>query len=463
MWRTQLDFLTHWINSPSRKPLVIRGARQVGKSTLVRLFASQTGRALNEVNLDRYHHLESVFSTKDPARIIADLESLPRMPAITPDTLLFLDEIQSTENALPALRYFYEERPELPVVAAGSLLEFLLADHKFSMPVGRIEYLRMGPLVLTEFLEALEETNLLKLIRTFSLNDSISQTQHHRLLELLRVFLFTGGMPEAVDRYSKSKSLQEVSAIHQSILDTYRDDFPKYIGSRSLPRISRIFSQVAKNLGRKIKYSNLSEEDPSSTIKADIEILCLARVLTKVTHTHGNGLPLEAEAEERVFKLLFLDVGLANALLGLHWSAISAMSNLQLVNEGPIAEQFIGQHLLALLMNNGAEKLHYWLREGKGNNAEVDYIVAFNGRIVPVEVKAGASGSLKSLHQIMGEKGLPLAIRMDTNPPTIQNVQAIIRFGTEKKPVNYTLISLPLYLVEKIPDVITWWFNQHSQ
>lgn len=459
MWRNQLTFLESWLTRSTRKPLVIRGARQVGKSTLVRLFALQTGRMLNEVNLERFHQLEATFSTKDPARIISDIEALPRMPAITPDTLLFLDEIQSSESALPALRYLYEERPDLPVVAAGSLLEFLLADHKFSMPVGRIEYLRMGPLVFTEFLEAIGETNLLKVVRTFSLNDAVSQVAHDRLLEILRVFLFVGGMPEAVDQYSKSRSLHEVSLVHQSILDTYRDDFPKYIGSRSLPRILKIFSQVARNLGRKIKYSNLSPDDLSSTIKADIDILCLARVLTKVTHTHGNGVPLDAESVDRVFKLLFLDVGLANTLLGLNWSAISSMSNLELVNEGPVAEQFIGQHLLDLLMNRGSENLYYWLREGKGNNAEVDYLMAFNGKIVPVEVKAGATGSLKSLHQLMGEKELPLAIRMDTNPPSIQRIQTQIRVGNDKKPITYTLISLPLYLVERIPDVVNSWFE----
>jgi hypothetical protein len=167
-----------------------------------------------------------------------------------------------------------------------------------------------------------------------------------------------------------------------------------------------------------------------------------------------------AEGDERVYKLLFLDVGLANALLGLNWSSISNMSSDSLVNEGAIAEQFVGQHLFDLSMNTPNRELHYWLREGKEANAEVDFVCAFHGKIVPIEVKAGASGSLKSLHQFVGEKQIPLAIRMDTNPPSMQRVQTSIRTGGETKTICYDLISLPLYLVERIPAVVGAYYEQ---
>lgn len=460
MYRKQIEFLSRWLQKGQRKPLVIRGARQVGKSTLVKLFAEHVDRPLNEVNLDRYVILDTVFTTKDPSSIITEIEALPRMPEVSSETILFLDEIQSAPNALPALRYFHEERRDIALIAAGSLLEFLLAKHAFSMPVGRIEYLQMGPLVFTEFLNALAEKNLLRRVQDFTMAQSLNSTAHARLLQMVRTFCFVGGMPEAVARYAQNKRLQDASDVHQSIIDTYRDDFPKYIGTRNLSRMVHVFAYAAKAIGKKVKYSSFSKEDQSSTIKADIDLLCMARVLTKVKHSQCNGLPLSAEADDRVFKLLFLDVGLANTVLGVDWSSISQMSDESLVNEGFIAEQFIGQHLLDLSMNSANRELHYWLREGKDSNAEVDYVFSHFGKVVPVEVKSGSSGSLKSLHQFMGEKQLPLAIRMDTNPPSLQKIQTSIRVGTERKQVNYDLISLPLYLVERIPVVVEEYFQK---
>jgi predicted AAA+ superfamily ATPase len=460
MHRNQLEFLENWLGRENRKPLVIRGARQVGKSTLVKLFAEHRGRPLNEVNLDRYPNLNSVFATKDPEKIIAEIEALPRMPTVSSETILFLDEIQTTENAMPALRYFYEERSDLAVIAAGSLLEFLLADHTFSMPVGRIEYLHMGPMVFTEYLDALGEANLLKTVKSFSMGNQIASTAHARLIQSMRTYCFVGGMPEAVKRYVQTQKLRAASEVHLSIIDSYRDDFPKYIGSRNLTRMIHVFSRAAKTLGKKVKYSSFSKDDQSSTIKGDLELLFLARVLTKVKHSYCNGLPLLADGDERVYKLLFLDVGLANAVLGLDWSSISGMDDESLVNEGPIAEQFVGQHLLDLSANTPGRGLYYWLREGKESNAEVDFVCAFHGKIVPVEVKAGSGGSLKSLHQFVGEKQIPLAIRLDTNPPSMQRVQTSIRIGTETKPISYDLISLPLYLVERIPAVVDAYYEK---
>lgn len=453
MNRKQLNRLKNWFSKSNRKPLVIRGARQVGKSTLVRLFAEQQDLSLAEVNLERHSDLGSSFERKDPTSLINVLEALPNTHAISSNSLLFLDEIQAVPEAIPSLRYFYEDMGQLPVVAAGSLLEFALSEHQFSMPVGRVEYLHMGPMTFTEFLDALGESKLASLVRTFEIGDEIAPLIHNRLLDLLRTYFFVGGMPEAISTYAHSRRLIDVSEVHNSIIETYREDFPKYIGSRNLSRIQNVFNFAARNVGNKVKYSQFSNQDKTATIKTDIELLCMARVLSKVVHSHCSGLPLQADIEEKVYKLIFLDVGLMNAICGLGWNTISKTADTALINEGPIAEQFIGQHLLDMLSKSPNRELNYWLREGRSSNAEVDYVLAINGTVVPIEVKAGATGSLKSLHQFVGEKGVSFAVRLDAGSPSTQSINTRIRRRGKFVDVNYNLISLPLYLVERLPDL----------
>ena len=454
MKRKQLIKLDNWLSNPRRKPIILRGARQVGKSTLVRLFAQQHGRALAEINLERYPDLAAEFASKSPSRLVDVLEALPNVGHIRAESLLFLDEIQAIPDAIPMLRYLHEDMSELPVLAAGSLLEFVLSDHQFSMPVGRVEYLHMGPMTFTEFLVALEETKLADVIHHFNIGDDISPVVHKRLMELLRTYFFVGGMPEAVDTYARTRRLKDVSNIHNAIIDTYRDDFPKYIGSRNLGRIQHVFNFAARNIGKKVKYSQFSSNDKSATIKADIELLCMARVLSKVIHSHCNGLPLQAELEDKSYKLVFLDVGLMNAVSGLTWNTISTMADTQLINEGSIAEQFIGQHLQDILSDSPNRELTYWLREGRSTNAEVDYVLGLQGQIVPIEIKAGATGSLKSLHQFAGEKGVPLAVRFNSGLPSLETVETTIRQKTHTIDVNYQLMSLPLYLIERLPALV---------
>ena len=341
-----------------------------------------------------------------------------------------------------------------PVIAAGSLLEFVLSNHQFSMPVGRVQYLHMGPMTFTEYLEALEENKLKAEIESFVPGTQIGPVVHQRLLGLLRSYYFVGGMPAAVAAFAGNRRFSDVSPIHNSIMETYREDFPKYSGSRNLSRMVRVLNFVARNVGIKIKYSNISQEDQAATIKQDIELLCMARVIAKVVHSHASGLPLQADLEEKHFKLLFLDVGLMNAICGLGWNAISNIDDKQLINEGAVAEQFVGQHLMALFAGSLNRELTYWLREGKANNAQVDFLAAFDGRIVPIEVKAGSRGSLRSLHQFAGEKQISLAVRFDTNLPSTHTVEATIRKDGHSMDVKYQLMSLPLYLVERLPELI---------
>ena len=455
MDRTQQLELNRWLAKQTRKLLVIRGARQVGKSTLVRLFAEQNETvSLLEINLERHPDLQPFFADKDPAKLLNVIEALPGIAPRSPDSILFLDEIQAIPEAIPMLRYLFEDMPDRPVIAAGSLLEFVLSQHHFSMPVGRVQYLHMGPMTFIEFLQALDESKLVDEILTYDIGKQINAIAHKRLLERLRHYYFVGGMPEAVDTFVKTGRLQEVSEVHNAIIETYREDFPKYGGSRNLSRMLTVFNFAARNVGIKIKYSNISSHDQSKTLKNDIDLLCMARVVSKVLHSHCTGLPLQADIEEKIYKLLFMDVGLMNAICGLGWHTLSQMDEVKLVNEGTIAEQFVGQHLLALNAHSPNREVNYWLREGKAANAEVDYVISVDDKIIPIEVKAGSSGRLKSLHQFAGEKNTPFAVRFDTGMASTQHIKTTIQKSGKPVDVQYKLISLPLYLIERLPSLI---------
>ena len=457
MERHQLPDLGTWLRVPGRKPLVVRGARQVGKSTLVELFAKAEGRQLSVVNLERHPDIADVFASNDPTVILNVLNTVADVP-LSDQSVLFLDEIQAVPAAIASLRYFFEEQPQIPVVAAGSLMEFALADRAFAMPVGRIHYLNLGPMTFTEFLAAAGKQGLAKAIDAFTWppNDdtSIPPMIHHRLMEQLRLYQFVGGMPEAVKVYADSASLRPVSTVHTSIIDTYRDDFPKYAPRRDMTRMLRVFNFAARQAGRKVKYSNVSPDDQSATIRRDIDLLAMARVVAKVTHSACSDLPLQADLKENVFKLLFLDVGLMNAICGVGWETIARRSASEMVNAGTTAEQFIGQHLQYLIADRPNRELTYWLREGRSNNAEVDYVLELAGEIVPVEVKAGRAGALKSLHQFAAEKRPPLAVRFDASPPSVQDVDAEVLSVGKRHRIRYRLLSLPLYLVERLPELV---------
>lgn len=443
--RISEQYIRNWLGKKRRKPLILRGARQVGKSTLARHFAANSGLTLNEVNLEKHFILDETFRSLDMKRIIREIEGLLGRNILEANSLLFLDEIQAAPHALAALRYFYEELPELPVIAAGSLLEFTLARHTFPMPVGRVEYCYMGPVSFREFVSALEP-DLCPWIDAAVRLEDVPDTAHRRLLGLLREFLFVGGMPEAVQVYTESRSLSEVQEVQRSIIDTYRDDFAKYAGPGELTRLQRVFDSIPRNIGRKVKYANFSQTERSREIKNCIELLSRALVCRKVTASHASGPPLGAGAKDSIYKLIFMDVGIVNLICGGRWNEISEVSERVLVNEGPLAEQFIGQHL-AYLERRGPE-LFYWLREGRSNNAEVDYLVPRGSKILPVEVKAGAKGSLKSLQQFVLEKGCSRALRFDLNKPSSAVVRARARWGESVRDVEFELISLPLYAVE---------------
>lgn len=449
--RFAVDHLKRWFSKKKRKPLILRGARQVGKSTLVRQFAEKQNLALHEINLEKHMYLNDVFKSLDIDTIIRELEAIINANIQTPESLLFLDEIQAAPHALHALRYFYEEKCELPVISAGSLLEFTLSNHSFPMPVGRVEYFHLGPMTFKEFLQSIEP-GLINYITSFMPEQSIPIAAHNNLLKKLREYFFVGGMPEAVDIYSQSTSITDVRDVHRSIADTYQDDFSKYAGSSDPALMQKVFRCIPRIIGKKIKYSNISKEHRSKEVKSAIERLAQARVCHRIFHSHCSGLPLYAEIKENIYKVLFMDIGMVNHICGNDWITLQSFVDHELVNEGSLAEQFIGQHLLQKA--GEAPQLCYWLREGRSTNAEVDYVLSRGNMIIPVEVKSGKSGTLKSLQQFVFHKQSNLAVRFDLNPPGLQQVKHKASIGSSREPVSFHLLSLPLYMVEELPEII---------
>ena len=431
------ETLKNWILSSRRKPILLRGARQVGKSTLVRNFAKSQNLVLNEINLERRRDLASVFATLDPAVICDRLSAIFGRDVKSKGSVLFIDEIQAVPEAIAALRYFYEDMPELPVLAAGSLLEFTLAKHDFSMPVGRIEYLHLGPMDFKEFAEEINPY-LASCLDMEKITSEKAESFHYEMMKLLRRYLLVGGMPESVLAFKETNSLIDSASVQEQILETYVDDFAKYANGRDLADMQSIFRRMPVNVGRKVKYVNFSNDLKARDVRSVLDLFIKARIISRTVNTDANGIPLGSEENQEVWKPLYLDVGLMNHANGLKESSLNGMSDAELVNDGTVAEQFVGQQLLYRHGNSVRPSLHYWLREGAKNNAEVDYVIEDGSEVLPVEVKSGKSGSLRALHQMMICKGLKKAVRFDANVASVQEVKV-------DESTRYMLNNLPLY------------------
>jgi predicted AAA+ superfamily ATPase len=453
--RVQEEYLEKWLNKKSRKPLVIRGARQVGKSTLVRNFATAENLNIFEVNLERNLKLTSLFDAFDLSAILNEIENIcGKQGVLGNNSVLFLDEIQAIPSAIAALRYFYEDYPDLRVIAAGSLLELVLSNHSFSMPVGRIEYLFMGPMTFEEFLTAKKEDFLLNYIRTYRPDDLFSATVHDKIIHLLKDYFIIGGMPEAVQSYIDESSYEETSFVHTSIVETYIDDFAKYAKGKMLQTLQKVFRYVGSSPGIKTKYSNIDPDTRSRELKSAIGLLEKANVIFPVYHSSASGIPLISGKQSKTYKLFFMDIGLMNKICGIPQISIEEIKRVDFINKGSMAEQFIAQHLFGMGGYNESPQLFYWLRENTNNNAELDFVIQHNARILPVEVKAGAKGSLKSLHRFAYEKKSEIAVRFDLNPPSIQDIETRIANSTENENIHYRLLSLPIYMVEQMKRLL---------
>lgn len=445
--RFEIDLLQHWLNKPNRKPLIIRGARQVGKSSLVRHLAQVSARTCLEMNFERYPEYADFFKSKNPKIILQNLE-LHFNQSIEPEkTILFLDEIQATPEVIETLRYFYEECPDLPIIAAGSLLEFVLAEPHFSVPVGRIEYFHLGPICFEDFLAALGEEKLLSWIRSFALGQEVPLPIHNRCLELVKHYWLIGGMPEVVAHYAEYHDLTEINTIKQSILQSYQEDFHKYGRIQQIPLLRRVFKAIPALIGQKIKYVHLDSESKSAQIREALDFLNLAKVIHLVYHSHANGIPLSAQVNPKVFKAVYLDIGLLCTALGLSQLSIIQAPDWAWINRGSLAEQFIGQTLFQLNPSYQKPELHYWVREKAQSSAEVDYLWAHENHIFPIEVKAGKSGQLKSLHYFMQQKHRSYGIRFNTEPASLLS-ETIKLPGQDT--LSYQLLSLPFYFAGQL-------------
>lgn len=452
MKRDIIQLFLEWKCRVNRKPLLVRGARQVGKTFAVSEFAAQQFANTVSINLEESPAFKNVFNTNNPKSIIQELSVLKNMDIIPGQTLLFIDEIQACPEAIICLRYFYEQMPELHVIAAGSLLDHTLNEIQLSMPVGRVEFCYMHPMSFNEFLLALSEDKLLAYISTFTFGEPFSEAIHQKLLDYLRYYIFIGGMPEAVNTFVESQNLLNVERIQGSILTSLKYDFAKY-GSKSQQRhLISVLNYVGQNTGKKIKYVNIDKEVRSVNIKEAFYKLEMSRVVSLVKHTASAGVPLSTHLNPDVFKAFFLDIGLANHLCKMQ---LIDPLNMLTINEGALAEQFACQELLTLSTPFDEPQLYYWVRDEKNANAEIDFIFQHNNRTYPLEVKAGKTGTLKSMHVYLLEKKLKTGIRLNTDMPSVGTFTTKARSGSTLAEISYQLISLPLYMCSQLPRLLS--------
>ena len=397
MQRNITSKLLTWKNQYNRKPLIVRGARQVGKSWSISAFGKEFFEGqLHVINLEKRVDWHSIFEKNLEAfRILAELEIALNTRIEVGKDLLFLDEIQACPKAISSLRYFYEQIPDLHIIAAGSLLEFALVNIPF--PVGRVQMINMYPMNFVEFLRARNKERLAEIVE----NPPIEQAEfvHNLLQEELKKYFFIGGMPECVQAFIHTGKMEDVQQIQTDLIETYRQDFAKYAPFSDKRCLNDVLFSVAGNVGQQIKYVRLSKDFSGTTNKKAFDLLTTARVIQKVRATSPAGLPLAASVSEKRFKAIVLDIGLLARLSGLSLSVEYQKSQLLKMFKGALAEQFVGQELLA----NGQEGLFYWARNAKSSNAEVDYLIAKDGKIIPIEVKNSAAGRLKSLHLLLSE------------------------------------------------------------
>lgn len=452
MWRNSLNLLSNWVKSQGRKPLILRGARQVGKSTLVREFCKSEQIQLLEINFE----IESLKSMQkleglDLELVLEEIQARTKKTLKHGPSLIFFDEIQHSPVALAALRYFFEKKPELAVIAAGSLLEFLLDDHAFSMPVGRVDYLHIGPMTFYEFLKAMGEDQLCELLDTEEPKRWLNL--HDRFSKRLREYYFVGGMPQAVLTYTETRDAEKTRQIHRSIIHTYKNDFSKYKNRISSDKMDLFFEKLPNFIGKKVKYSEFSQSDKSTVVAKVLRLFAQARLIHFCYHTEGSRLPLSALRSEDVYKIYFLDIGLYHYMIGYEFAELQLQGvESELIQQGESAEQFVAQHLAYLPTPYESPNLFYWLRNKKRDNAELDFLISKGALIIPVEVKSGKSGKLKSLINFIGAHSNSnlhkKAVRFDLK------LREPDKLSGRDPVLDFDLINLPLYAVEKIYKIL---------
>jgi len=429
MYRDLLNNLSEWVRDRNRKPLILRGARQVGKSWLAKEVGKQFANFV-EINFDRNPEFIEFFNQSiDPLKLTKLISNYLDVEIIPGKTLLFLDEIQDCPRAIASLRYFYEEMPSLHILAAGSLLDFELK--KVSIPVGRISFLYVYPLSFGEFLIGIGKDNLRKLLLE-NKNIELAEPFHRQLLEFVAIYSFIGGMPEVVQRYVENENFKECMNLQSDILLTYKKDFYKYAKKHQVKYLEKVFTAVPGQTGKKFKFVSVSRDHKSKDLSDALDMLSMAGVIYKVYHSSSNGIPLQAEIDVKKFKVFFFDIGLAQRILKTNYRSILLKPDILQINNGAIAELFTAQELKAYNNPRDESWLHYWHREAKSSNAEIDFVIEKKGEIIPVEVKSGSVGQMKSLKMFMETKKISYGVKISSYPYSFFNsVQSIPFYGIE--------------------------------
>jgi len=403
--------LEKWITADKHKPILLRGARQTGKSSAVRNLAKKFDFFL-EINFEEDKVARTLFENSNltPQLLCEKLYSTYDVPIIEGKTLLFFDEIQACIPAISSLRFFYEKMPDLHVIAAGSLLEFALEEIP-SFGVGRIRSMFMYPFSFDEFLEANGNVGLLAAIKKANTENPLDKIVHNKALYLLKLFMLIGGMPAVVAKYANEKDLYQCQQALDDLINSLRNDFAKYKKRIPAIQISVAFESVIRQIGSKFLYVDKEQVYSAYQIKNAVELLIMAGLVIPVIHTSANGLPLGAEMNPKFRKLFLLDTGIFQRLLGLQLSDILLNDDFDSINKGGIAEMFAGLELLKSSSFYQQTQLYYWQREEKNARAEVDFVVQKDMEIVPIEVKSGKQGKMQSMHLFMKEKNSKMGIR----------------------------------------------------
>ena len=432
MYRFAQEQLERWVTARRRKPLIVRGTRQVGKTWLVEHVAAAHFETLVKIDLEKRRDSHRHFGDNlDPKVIIQRLEVDSGKRIVPGKTLLFLDEIQACPRAIMALRYFYEQMPDLHVIAAGSLLEFALGE--IPIPVGRVQYLHLYPMTFREYLLGIGNEVAAEMAGKHP--SEVDADIQRQLLKELKKYFFVGGMPESVQVFRDTQSLVESFKVQTEIIGAYREDFAKYTPRVNDACLDNVLLNVARQVGEQVKYTRLDDSHTGPTNRRAFDLLCKARVVHKIASCNPSGLPLAASANDKRFKAALLDIGLLQNLCQVPVDLELREDDLLSMYRGKLAEQFVAQELIA----NHASELFYWAREAHNSSAEVDYLAVRRGKIVPVEVKSGAGGSLRSLH-----------LMLDTYPNCPEGV--VLYSGSYAHRPEQRLTFMPLYYAGTIGD-----------
>jgi len=411
MIRTIYKELESWKNSENRKVILLRGARQVGKTYIVRELGKTFDHFL-EVNFESEPEIKAFFEGNlNPTDISTKLSAYYGIPIVEGKTLLFFDEIQACIPAIQSLRYFYEKAPGLHVIAAGSLLEFSL-EQLPSFGVGRVRSLFMYPLSFNEFLIAAKQEGLLKTKNDASPFNELQEAFHRNLIEWFRKFFIIGGMPEAVKTFLETNDIAAAQNILDDIVNSLQDDFLKYNERVNTSRLKDVFLSVMSQTGGKFNINQSSDSGNHQQKKEALEMLEMAGLCYKIHHSSANGIPLAAEKNSKKFKVVFFDTGIIQRYLKINISDFLISKEISMINKGNLAEQFVGLELLKYLFHKSKPDLYYWHREKQGSSAEVDYVIELKNKIIPIEVKSGTQGKMQSMNIFIEQKNADFGIRV---------------------------------------------------